>query len=88
MVFRYCAFVKVFSSIVGGVGLRDVIFVSPEQPLKAYLPIEVTEFPIMILVSPEQEEKALPPIEVTELGRVIFVSPLQVWKALLPIEVT
>jgi hypothetical protein len=49
--------------------------VSPEQPRKALLPIEVTELGIVTEVSTEQPEKALLPIEVTELGMVVFLQP-------------
>ena len=53
--------------------VRDV---RPEQPLKAELPIEVTELGIVRLpVSPEQSRKASESIEVTELGIVSDVSP-------------
>ena len=48
-----------------------------EQPLKAYLPILVTELGIVIDVMPEQPEKAELPILVTELGIVIDVMPEQ-----------
>ena len=50
---------------------------SPVQPLKAYPPMVVTEFGIVIEVSPVQSQKAASPMVVTELGIVIDVSPEQ-----------
>ena len=57
--------------------LSTVSEVSPEQPEKANLPIEVTELGMVNEVSPEQPEKAYSPIEATELGMVSEVSPEQ-----------
>jgi hypothetical protein len=51
------------------------------QPLKAELPIEVTELPMVTEVRPMQEEKALLPIVFTELGIVTEERPLQPLKA-------
>ena len=48
--------------------------VRPEQPLKASLPIVMTELPMMTEVRPEQPQKALSPIEVTEAGIIIEVT--------------
>lgn len=45
-----------------------VMLVKLLQFWKAYLPIEVTEFGIVILVMPVQSMNAESPIEVTELG--------------------
>ena len=73
---------------VGGSTARETSFVSPEQLKKAYLPIEVTELPMVTEVRPEQPAKAPSPIEVTELGMVTEVSPEQPEKARSPIEVT
>ena len=51
------------------------------QPLKAELPIEVTDLPIVTEVRPMQEEKALLPIKFTELGMLTEVRPRQYSKA-------
>ena len=49
--------------------------VSPEQPLNAFIPMDVTDSGIVIEVNPEQFWNALYPIEVTDSGMVIEVSP-------------
>lgn len=60
----------------------------PEHPLKALLPILVTEFGTVIDVRPEQPEKASFPILVTEVGIVTEVRPEHSEKASFPILVT
>ena len=62
--------------------------VSPVQSWKAYIPIYVTELPIVTPVSRMQPRKATLPIEVTELPIVTLVSPVQPSKADAPIEIT
>ena len=50
--------------------------VSPEQPLKALIPIDVTLLGIVTDVRPEQLAKAKFPIDVTLLGITVFGPPL------------
>ena len=47
------------------------MLVSPEQPQKAPVSIEVTLFGIVMLVSSEQPTKALFPIEVTGFSSIV-----------------
>ena len=61
--------------------LSTVTEVSPEQPQKAALPMEVTELGMETKVRPVQSQKTQSPIEVTELGMVTEVSPEQRKKA-------
>ena len=51
------------------------IFLSPEQPLNAELPMLVTLLGIVMLVSPLQPSNAYFPMLVTLLGIVMLVSP-------------
>ena len=51
------------------------------QPLKAALPIEVTELGIVTDVKPVQPEKASKSINLTELPMVTEVKPVQPMKA-------
>lgn len=62
--------------------------VSPLQPEKAPLAIEVTELPIVRVVNPSHPEKAPLHIEMTELGIVSEVTELQLWNKPLGIVCT
>lgn len=65
-----------------------ITLVKPLQPLKAYYPILVTEFGIVIVVKPLQLAKVPSLILITLLGIVILVKLSQLAKAPLPILVT
>ena len=54
-----------------------VFKVRPVQPLKAELPIYVTELGMVTVVKPLQPSKAEPPISVTELPMLTEVRRMQ-----------
>ena len=60
----------------------------PMQPVNAFLPISVTEFPIATKVKPVQSENASAPISVTESLTVTEASPTQPMNACLPMPNT
>ena len=59
-----------------GFPFSTTIDVKPEQPLKALMPIDVTELGMVTDVKPVQPKKAWSPIVVTELGMVTEVKPV------------
>ena len=62
--------------------------VSEEHPLKANIPIDVTDSGIVMDVSEEHPRKAPCPIDVTDSGIVMDVSEEHPSKTQLPIDVT
>ncbi len=66
---------KVSQAQSGGSMAKHVMAARLEQPKKAFLPIDVTYFGIVMDVRLEQSEKAQPAIVVTESGIMVLLHP-------------
>ena len=71
-----------------GLSFATVMEVNPLHPVKAFPPIEVTEFGMVMEVSPLHPRKASSPMVVTVLGMFTEFKPLQLLKAREAIAVT
>ena len=84
----FVTFPAPYSALLGIIVVPSANIISPEQLLKAYWPMLVTEDGIVILVRLLQPLKAYDPMLVTEEGIVILVRLLQPLKAAYPMLVT